>query len=446
MKKVEEKIFYHIYPLGFVGASKKNDFYSSPIESLYKVIDWIPHMKHLGVNALYLGPLFESVEHGYDTIDYFKVDRRLGTNETLKNVVKVLHEAGIEVILDGVFNHVGREFFAFKDLQSNLENSKYKDWFYGVNFSYRSPMNDPFTYDTWDGHYNLVKLNLKNNEAAEHLLQAAEYWIREFDIDGIRLDAADTLDFEWMKKLSERTKNIKKDFWLMGEVVHGDYSNWINNAKLDSTTNYESYKGLFSSLNDKNYFEIEYALKRQFAKGGIYEGVMLYNFLDNHDVNRVASRINNKNHLYPLYLMLMTMPGVPSIYYGSEWEIEGEKRNGNDDSLRPNLDVNYMNANFNDNMINHISNLTRIRKEMKSLKYGDYKTQFIASQQFAFVREYDGEKTVVIFNSAEKNIALEGSKIEPGRYYDMLNNEEIEISKNNMINLSPNWGRILKRI
>ncbi len=446
MKKVEEKIFYHIYPLGFVGASKKNDLNSSPIESLYKVIDWIPHMKHLGVNALYLGPLFESEEHGYDTIDYFKVDRRLGTNDTLKNVVKALHEAGIEVILDGVFNHVGRDFFAFKDLQNNLRNSKYKDWFYDVNFSYRSPMNDPFTYNAWDGHYNLVKLNLQNYEVSEHLLQAAEYWIREFDIDGIRLDAADALDFSWMKKLSERTKNIKKDFWLMGEVVHGDYSDWLKKGGLDSTTNYESYKGLFSSLNDKNYFEIEYALKRQFGKGGIYEGIKLYNFLDNHDVNRVASRIEDKKHLYPLYLMLMTMPGVPSIYYGSEWGIEGEKINGNDGSLRPNLDVNYMNDNFDTNMIAHISKLIRIRKEMKSLKYGSYKTQFVSSQQFAYMREFEGEKSFVIFNSEEKNVSIEGNKIEAGRYYDMLNDEEIQVNGNSSINLSPNWGRILKRI
>ncbi|MGM0508593.1 MAG: alpha-amylase family glycosyl hydrolase [Fusobacteriota bacterium] len=445
MKKIEEKVFYHIYPLGFTGAPEYNDYNIVPEERLKKIIEWIPHMKYLGINALYLGPLFESKKHGYDTTDYFQVDRRLGTNETLKYVISKLHDADIKVVLDGVFNHVGRDFFAFKDLQKNKQESQYKDWFKGVNFSHNNPCNDNFTYDTWDGHYELVKLNLKNKDVSNHLINAAEYWINEFDIDGIRLDAADVLDFDFMKKLSWKTKIIKEDFWLLGEIVHGNYRSWIDEANLDSTTNYECYKGLFSSHNDKNYFEIEHSMKRLFGEGGIYKDLNLYNFADNHDVNRVASRINEEKHLFPLYILLINMPGIPSIYYGSEWGIEGEKRDGKDDEIRPDLNVDYMNSNFKDNISSHISKLIRIRKELKSLKYGDYKTAFVKPQQLGFYRKFEDEKTLILVNSSDKKVKISDSNIINGKYYDMLNDKEIYIDLQG-INLNSNWGRVLKKI
>lgn len=447
MNLANEKIFYHIYPLGFCGAPEKNDFQSNSIERLYKIMDWIPHMKSLGTNALYLGPIFESSEHGYDTVNYHEVDRRLGTNETLKKVINSLHDNGIEVVLDGVFNHVGREHFAFKDLQWNGQNSKYKEWFSGVDFSKKSPYNDNFTYNTWDGHYNLVKLNLKNPEVVEYLLNVAQYWIDEFNIDGIRLDAADTLDFDFMRKLSEVVKNKKQNFWLMGEVVHGDYSKWVKEAKLDSITNYECYKGLYSSHNDKNYFEIAHSLKRQYAKGGIYQDIVMYNFADNHDVERVATIIKEKKHLYPLYTLLFTMPGIPSIYYGSEWEIEGKKGQGSDRVLRPELDINYMNFNKSSDMIKHISKLSQIRKDSQTLKYGNYEEVFVKQEQFGFKREWNGESMIVMVNSSENEVNLKGHNVPAGRYIDVLNdNNEIDLYNNKEIKLYSNWGRILKRI
>ncbi|MBZ4683279.1 MAG: glycosidase [Fusobacteriales bacterium] len=442
-----EKIFYHIYPLGFSGAPEKNDFYSEPINRLEKIIEWIPHMKYLGVNALYLGPIFESVEHGYDTVDYFKIDRRLGTNETFKKVVNELHKNEISVIVDGVFNHVGREHFSFKDLQYNKQSSKYIDWFNGVDFSKKSPCNDPFTYNTWDGHYNLVKLNLKNHEVKQYLLDAVKYWINEFNIDGIRLDAADVLDFDFMRELSILVKNMKKDFWLMGEVVHGDYSRWIKDAKLDSVTNYECYKGLYSSHNDKNYFEIAHSLKRQFSKGGIYENMSLFNFVDNHDVERITSTIKYREDLYNLHLLLFTIPGIPSIYYGSEWKILGRKGSRNDLDLRPELDVNHMNSTSETDLINFISKLSQIRKDLKSLKYGNYKEIFVKSEQFAFEREINNEKTVIIVNSSKNEIILNEHSIPEGRYIDVLNNnEKFDLRNKKEIKINPNTGRILKKI
>ncbi|HNY12235.1 MAG TPA: alpha-amylase family glycosyl hydrolase [Candidatus Wallbacteria bacterium] len=446
MKSVNEKVFYHIYPLGFCGAPEKNDSASEPVDRLNKITGWISHMKSLGINALYLGPVFESVKHGYDTVNYYEVDRRLGKNETLKKLVKALHESGIDVVIDGVFNHVGRDFFAFRDLMYFGYNSRYRDWFDGIDFSRRSPYNDQFTYNTWAGYYDLVKLNLKNHEVKEHLLNAAKFWIEEFDIDGIRLDAADSLDFEFMKTLSEVTKNLKPGFWLMGEVVHGNYSRWINEAKIDSTTNYECYKGLYSSHNDKNYFEIAHSLKRQFSNAGIYKNMPLYNFADNHDVERVASSIKNKKHLYPLYTLLFMMPGVPSIYYGSEWGIEGRKVNGNDKALRPELDVNEMNGTRPGDLIKHISMLSRLRRSSGAINGGGYEELFVRAEQFGFVRERDGEKVVVMLNSSDKEVILENTNIPEGKYTDLLNaGSEIEIRGVSSINIYPNWGRILRK-
>ncbi len=444
MEKHSEKFFYHIYPLGLCGAPEKNDENMAPVERLNVIYDWISHIKSLGANALYMGPIFESIEHGYDTVNYFSVDRRLGNNDTLKNLIKKLHENNIKVILDGVFNHVGREFFAFRDLRYHGHNSRYADWFSGVDFSRRSPYNDEFTYDTWAGHYNLVKLNHENYEVINHLIGAAQYWIDEFEIDGIRLDAADSLNFNFMEKFSREIKIKKPNFWLMGEVVHGNYARWVNEAGLDSVTNYECYKGLYSSHNDKNYFEIAYSLKRQFCASGMYKNISLYNFADNHDVERVATSIKNKRHLYPLYTILFTMPGIPSIYYGSEWELEGVKVKGSDKQLRPAININEIEYSFKKDMIRHISNLANIRNGSEILKYGTYEELFVKSEQFGFIREYNDEKIIVLLNSSanEENIKL---NIHEGAYLDLLNNEEIYITKNNTVNIYPCWARILKK-
>ena len=226
----------------------------------------------MNISAVYLGPVFESVEHGYDTIDYKLVDNRLGTNDDLKEVCKALHEAGMKVILDGVFNHVGRDFWAFKDIQEKGQGSQYCDWFANLNFGGSSPCGDPFWYEGWNGFYNLVKLNLRNPAVCDYLIDAVDYWINEFDIDGIRFDAADCLDFDFIKRIHYFTKGKKNDFWLMGEIIHGDYNRWANSEMFDSVTNYECYKGIYSSHNTKNYFEIDYSINRQFgSNGAIYK-------------------------------------------------------------------------------------------------------------------------------------------------------------------------------
>ena len=427
-------IFYHIYPLGFCGAQEKNDYHSPATSSLLKISDNIEHFKKLGINAVYLGPLFESESHGYNTVDYYHVDRRLGTNDDLRNLINNFHANGINVIMDAVFNHSGREFFAFKDIKNNRNNSKYTDWYLNINFSGNNHYNDGFSYEGWAGCLDLVKYNLRNPEIKEHLIQAALQWIREFDIDGLRLDAADVLDFDFMRELSARCRNEKQDFWLVGEVVHGDYSRWTRDAGLNSITNYESYKGSWSSFNDNNFFEIAYSLKRQFGQGGIYRNIPLYNFLDNHDVNRIASTLKCSEHLPLVYGLLFTMPGVPSVYYGSEFAIQGKRENGSDKQLRPTLEKLYFSE-----LTHWIAKLIQIRKQTPSLYNGDYKELLVASKQFAFMRTFQNEKTAIVFNSDFNNATLNLKLQQNG--CDLLTGENVNLSN---VEMKQNSMRIIR--
>lgn len=393
MNWVNSSIFYHIYPLGFCGAPAQNC--GEPVvPRIEKILGWIPHMKSLGVNACYLGPLFQSSGHGYDTSDYYQIDPRLGDRKIFQNVCAKLHEAGIRIVVDGVFNHVGRDFWAFRDVLQNGQASRYCDWFQNLNFDGTSPMGDPFQYEAWQGHFNLVKLNLQNSEVVDHLLGAIGMWIDEFGIDGLRLDAADCVDRDFFRHLRPFCREKRSDFWLMGEIVHGDYNCWANDAMLDSVTNYECYKGNYSSHNDKNYFEIAYSLNRQFGKDGIYKHLCLYSFTDNHDVNRLASTLKNPMHIYNVYTLLYTMPGVPSIYYGSEWGISGIKQNGSDAGVRPCLELgNIPDANFQ--LTEHLKKLGTIRHFLPGLQTGEYEQTVVRNEQFVF-RRYSGDQSIYV--------------------------------------------------
>ena len=404
---VDSAIFYHIYPLGLFGAPAQNDFSSPSTGHLQALKPWIDHMRELGCTALYLGPVFESSTHGYDTVSYSHVDRRLGSNDDLRELVAYAHERGIRVILDGVFHHVGRNFTQFRDLQERGESSPFRDWFAGVDFSQISPYGDQFAYDSWSGHFNLVKLNLSNGEVREHLFDAVRGWFTDFSIDGLRLDAADAIDHDFLRDLASVCHNTNPDSWVLGEVIHGDYSQWANPEMLDSVTNYECFKGLYSSFNDGNLFEIAYSLRREFGEGGIYRDLKLYNFADNHDVDRVASLLNEPAHLAPLYTLLFTIPGVPSIYYGSEWGMEGAKHNGNDAPLRPALswpvDLSSM---PHPELEGTIRDLARIRQETPALRHGSYEQCEVASEQLAFLRHAEGSRAVVAVNAAHEAVPM----------------------------------------
>ena len=396
----DEAIFYHIYPLGLSGAPKQNA-YEKPVHRLNTLLPWITHIHDLGCNALYIGPLFESVGHGYETTDYKKLDSRLGTNEDLTHFVEECHKQGIRVILDGVFNHTGRDFFAFKDIQANRENSRYRDWYCNLNFCGNNEYNDGFSYENWGGYNLLVKLNQRNPEVKNYICDVIRFWVKEFDIDGIRLDAADVLDFDFMKALRQTANEVKPEFWLMGEVIHGDYIRWVNEGTLHSVTNYHLHKALYSGHNDHNYFEIAHTVKRLYEMGGNRpEGLKLYNFVDNHDVERIYTKLSNKAHFAPVHVLLYTLPGIPSIYYGSEFGIEGKKEYGSDDSLRPQLNlVDYKDAITSNPCTALIVALGKVRAAVPALSYGDYQQRVLTNRQYAFTRSWNGCTVAVTVNN-----------------------------------------------
>jgi glycosidase len=440
-----DSFFYHVYPLGLCGAPARNDFNAAPEPRLDRLHGWLGHIRELGANALYLGPVFESTAHGYDTADYWHVDRRLGTDEDLRSLIAACHEAGIRVVLDGVFNHVGRDFWAFRDVQANGATSAYRDWFAGLRFDGRSPYGDQFAYEGWHGHFDLVKLNVGNPAVREHLFGAVESWIRDFGIDGLRLDAADVLDLDFQRALAAFCRELRPDFWLTGEVVHGDYRRWANPGGLDSVTNYEAYKGLYSSLVDRNYFEISYALTRQFGPEGIYRDLTLYNFVDNHDQDRVVSKLADRRHLHPLYCLLFTMPGVPSIYYGSEWAIEGKRLPGDDGPVRPALDLaSAASMGVEPALTGAIKRLARVRAGSAALRHGSYRELHVAAEQLAFVRDVPEETVVVAINAAAAAATVAVTAPRDSVWLDPLDGGTVVAEGGKLaIVIPPFWARIL---
>lgn len=442
---VADAVFYHIYPPGLCGAPERNDGYSEPVPRLAKLLDWLDHIQSLGCNAILLGPVFESVAHGYDTTDYCTVDRRLGTHETLVTFSRAVKQRGMRLIFDGVFNHVGRSFSAFQDVRQHGYASSYRDWFANLNFEQHSPLGDPFNYEGWAGHYDLVKLNLSNEAVRAHLLDAVRFWIEHFDIDGLRLDAADVIAPAFFQVLREYCRNLKSDFWLMGEMVHGDYNRLANPYLLDSTTNYEVFKGLYSSHVDRNYFEIAYSLNRQFGEAGLYRDLLLYNFADNHDVNRVASNLTSPQHLYPLYGLLFTIPGIPSIYYGSEWGIEGKRTPQSDQALRPTLDLSTPQAAPHPELAGAIQRLSQVRQKLPALRMGNYQQLHVNHQQLVFQRQWNGQTVIVGVNSANEPVCISLHHLAGKRLRDVLNHDQISPLHNGAaeVELYPNWLRIL---
>ncbi len=388
----EHSVFYQIYPLGFCGAPREND--GIQVNRIEKISGWAEHIQALGADAVYLCPIFDSDRHGYDTRDYRRLDPRLGSNEDFAQVCTTLHDHGIRVVLDGVFNHVGRGFWAFRDVQEKKWDSPYKDWFH-ISFDGNSNYNDGFWYEGWEGHFELVKLNLRNPAVVDYLLDTVRLWVEWFDIDGLRLDVAYCLDKDFLRRLRQFCDGLKPEFFLVGETLHGDYNQWVGDGLLHSCTNYECYKGLYSSFNSMNLFEIVHSLKRQFGpeQWTLYKGKHLLCFADNHDVSRVASILQNPEHLPLLYGVLFGMPGIPSLYYGSEWGAQADKSQG-DDGLRPCFDHPEWNE-----LTRRIAAMAKAHKESEALCWGDFQDVVLTNKQAIFQRRTDNERVLVAVNA-----------------------------------------------
>ncbi len=319
-------IWWHVYPLGFVGAA------SNPRvpHGLRRIEGWLDHLVSLGANGLLLGPVFTSTSHGYDTTDYFHIDPRLGDDDDLDRLVRTCHDRGIRVLLDGVFNHAGREFPPVARALAEGPGSPSADW---VSRLYDH--NGIVTADYFEGHDTLVTLNHASPRVQEFIREVMLHWLRR-GIDGWRLDAAYAVPPSfWAAVLPE----VRKEFgeaWIVGEMIHGDYAGYVSRSGIDSVTQYELWHAIWSALHSVNLHELDWTLGRHRT---LLEHLVPMTFLSNHDVTRVASQIRDRRHLTHAVALLGFLPGVPSVYYGDEFGLEAvkEQRPGGDDAVRPEL-------------------------------------------------------------------------------------------------------------
>lgn len=472
MKAVENEWYrscnwYHIYPIGLLGVERTNSEKVERVNRLEELgsKEWINHLKSLNIGGIYIGPVFESVAHGYDTTDLFSIDKRLGSNDDFRNLVKVYHLNGIKVIIDAVFNHVGRDFFAFKDTQVNGMNSKYCDWFKGLDFSRRSQKGDNFTYTPWQGFYELVTLNHDNPQVRNHLYKAVEFWFNEFEIDGLRLDAADCVSVDFWRDFRYYCKaRFGESFALLAEIVHGDQRIWVRpsvsgnmeyentDQPFDGVTNYILWDAIWKSHSFKDLDLLVDVISKQ---RDLLSSGWMYNFVDNHDVTRIASQVEADEDLLTIFILLFTLNGSPSIYYGSEFKFKGAKGHGRqaDFQLRPRLsikDLEWLSSDPNDGflvLVRFISQLRGHPRIGKVLTRGECSIMLNTKTLMAFERRINEEFVFVAINinSRPAEGVEVGWKGENGSWRDLLSPSDVYHSRNNKIkvNISSNWAIIL---
>lgn len=405
MSWFEESFVYQIYPLGCCGAPHEQDGELSHRLRRLASPAWIEHLRRLGVSCVLLNPVFDSSSHGYDTRDFAHVDPRLGDDDDLRALVAAYHEAGFHVLFDAVLNHVGRDFWAFRDVREKGRASAYADWFC-IDWGRDDQYGDGFAYETWEGVPFLVKLNHANFDLNAYCADVVRAWARGFGADGLRLDVAYCLDLGFLAYLRQVADELGAErgekFALVGECLHGDYNLWMNDHACDSVTNYEAYKGLWSSMNSANMHEIGYALERQSGNDpwDLYRGKHLLDFVDNHDVPRIATKLADKAQLVPLYGLLFAMCGVPSVYYGSEWGIEGDKGPGDYD-LRPEVAEPSWTS-----LTDWVATLAKARAGSEAILWGGYRQLLCQPQQLVFERETADERVIVAVNAAPEPATL----------------------------------------
>ncbi len=447
-----ESVFYHIYPLGFLDAPPQNDPEAEPVPRLAELRKWYDHIAGLGANAIYFGPLFESVRHGYDTTDYFQIDRRLGDVALFREIVGELHDRGFKVILDGVFNHTGREFFAFRDIRDHRQESQYVDW-YRVDWNSDSSYHDGFSYDTWEGHQGLPRLNLDNPDVRQYIFEVSRMWLGDVGVDGWRLDVAYEISPDFWWEFRRESKSVNPDCLLLGELVHGDYRTWVAPDLLDSGTDYQLHKAFWSSLNDANLWELKYALERAYhSELGVFKELTLLNFLGNHDVTRILSRLDDPRHIYVALIALFTVPGIPCLYYGDEIGLTGRKEDGDQALRRPMLAPDAEWPERKHHLYRETARLAALRKRLPVLSYGRFAALEVSGTQLSYLREKDNQVVVVALNAEDEEASLaipvgrEGVS-DGTRFRDALEpNAQAFTVKNGKLKIEPlwpNWGRVL---
>ncbi|MDQ1318923.1 MAG: cyclomaltodextrinase / maltogenic alpha-amylase / neopullulanase [Actinomycetota bacterium] len=319
---IRHAIWWQVYPLGFVGAFPSARPPVAAEHRLNRILDWLDHAVDLGVSGIALGPIFASKSHGYDTTDHYRIDPRLGEDADFDKLIDAAHRRGLRVLLDGVFNHVGTDFPRYRDAVDHQDPDAAK-WFRGR----------PGRFHTFEGHEGLITLNHRNPAIADYTVDVMKHWLGR-GADGWRLDAAYAVPESFWARVLPRVRGAHPDAWFVAEVIHGDYATFVQNTTVDSVTQYELWKAIWSSLNDGNFHELDWALQRH---NSFQDTFAPLTFVGNHDVTRIASKLERPEHLGHALVVLFTTGGVPSVYAGDEFGYRGikEDRPGGDDAVRP---------------------------------------------------------------------------------------------------------------
>ncbi len=454
----KEGIIYHIYPLGFFDAPYYAKDEPETVNRLEKIRDYYNHFQEMGVNIIQFGPIFESESHGYNTTDYWKIDHRLGTNDLFKEIVNELHGMGMRIIIDGVFNHVGREFFSFKDVQEHKQHSSKQGWHY-IDFSqsHLNPRMDGFDYKNWEGHYGLVKLNLDNHEVREYFFDAAKYWVGEIGIDGWRMDVAYLIGNDFWRDFKRACKSVKSDCFLVGELIHNPYSNWIGPDLLDAGTGYQVYKSIYNGINENNLWELKGVLEQAFhPQWGLNKNIALMNFLGNHDVTRIRSILKDERHVIPAFFLLFTLNGIPKIYYGDEIGLKGIviPTKSDREVRKPMPSLTTERDPIGNAIYENIKRFIQFRKDNHALAYGNLTPIWADntnSNMIAFLRKSSQQTLLVVVSTSFKpikvKIPLWNLGLDESKFVDILNDSTEFWIKNNHLDVEvPGcWGRVLEK-
>jgi cyclomaltodextrinase / maltogenic alpha-amylase / neopullulanase len=317
---VSHAIWWQLYPLGFVGAYPSDQPPDPGEHRLRRLVSWFDHAIELGASGIALGPVFASRTHGYDTTDHYRIDPRLGDESDFDYVVSEAHRRGLRVLLDGVFNHVGADFPRYREATNDDASAR---WFRGR----------PGRFHTFEGHGELITLNHDNPEVIDYTADVMAHWLGR-GADGWRLDAAYAVPQRFWAAVLPKVRQLYPDAWFVGELIHGDYAAAVDAAGFDSATQYELWKAIWSGINDGNFFELDWALQRH---NEFLSSFAPLTFIGNHDVTRIASQLENADHVAHALVILLTIGGVPSVYAGDEYGYRGvkEERFGGDDAVRP---------------------------------------------------------------------------------------------------------------
>ena len=421
---VQDTIFYQIFPDRFYNGNPDNDsknickwedmptrdnFFGGDLEG---IIFKLPYLEELGINALYLNPIFKSPSnHKYNITDYYEVDPNFGNKDSLKRLVKELHQRQIRIILDGVFNHCGNTFWAFQDVIEKGAKSKYKDWF--IIKSYPIVKYPEPNYRCWMGCSLMPEFNTDNPEVREYLLKVVKYWIKEANIDGWRLDTVEYMDPSFVKQIREAAKEIKKDAYVMGEVM-GVATSWFKSKSLDAVMNYKLRDLLIDFFIKKVINAVQFN-QQLYSFRQTYSDLInpfMFNLLDSHDVPRFLTLCGgNVKKMKLAAVFLMTYIGAPVIYYGDEVGMMG----GEDPDCRRTMIWNKNQQNID--LLNFYKKIIKLRRESLALRRGNFKCLYQQGGLYCFSRQLNEEKIVVALNNSDKNeeIKISLPEIETGK-------------------------------